>query len=270
MKIIRDTGQSVFHDQIEDLRAIDPRQYFQARFSEQIKRWGPAIFGSETFVNGRPVFIPDSLNDLTLAAVIGGDRSLGHHVVFHPPESQFYYLDYRTDNSYCPTTEDKLGILASHYLIQSSQRCHPLAAKAILKLRTPQTIKVILTTARTILEADGQFFAGKHGHRRLVDGRYIEPNDEPSYQVFVKMAIVREPSAKLTVGDAFHRYYQFCKENAMQPLTRSDFKELVAEVIREQYDLGIRHNIVGENGRHTHGWLGLNCRLEGASPSGLN
>jgi hypothetical protein len=139
-----------------------------------------------------------------------------------------------------------------------------------LKLRTPQTIKTVITTAKTVLEADKSFFHGKDGRRRYIDGRYIEPVDEPSYQVFVKRAIVREPTGKLTVGDAFHRYYQFCKDHAMQPLTRSEFKDLVAEIIRETFNLGLRHDVVDGRGKQTHGWLGIDCRLLDASCFGQN
>jgi hypothetical protein len=138
----------------------------------------------------------------------------------------------------------------------------------VLKLRTPGTIKNVITTAKAMLQADGQFFLGKSGHRRFVEGRYIEATEEPSYQQFVNRAIVREPEAKLTVGDAFHRYYQFCKSNAMTPLTRSEFKNLVAEVIREQYGLGIRHDVPDERGKQGHGWMGL--RLDGTSTFGMN
>ena len=62
--------------------------------------------------------------------------------------------------------------------------------------------------------------------------------------------------------DAFHRYFKFCRNNPIQPLTRAEFKDLVAEVIREEFDLGIRHDILDERGKETHGWLGIDCRLE--------
>jgi hypothetical protein len=188
--------------------------------------------------------------------------------VYFASEDQWYCSDYRIDGAFFPTSEEKLGILASHFLIQCSQQCHVSTAKALLKLRAPQTIKNVITTAKAMLEADPLFFSGKDGHRRYVQGRYVESMDEPSYEVFVRKAIVREPEAKLTVGDAFHRYYQFCKDNAMTPLTRSDFKELVAEVIREQYGLGIRHDVVDERGKQGHGWLGV--RLDAAGSFGQN
>jgi hypothetical protein len=77
----------------------------------------------------------------------------------------------------------------------------------------------------------------------------------------------------VTVHDAFHRYYQFCRENQMTPLTRQEFRSLVAEVIREEFNVGLRHDVMDERGKQTHGWLGIDCihsRLEDATCFGRN
>jgi hypothetical protein len=115
----------------------------------------------------------------------------------------------------------------------------------------------IIAKAKAILEADRQFFQGNDGHRRFIDGKHIEPNEEPSYQVFVKRNIVEEPQGRVTLQDAFHRYYRFCRDNQMKPLTRQEFKGLVAEVIREHFNIGLRHDVPGENGKQRHGWFGI-------------
>jgi hypothetical protein len=88
--------------------------------------------------------------------------------------------------------------------------------------------------------------------------------------VFVKKAIIAAPQGKVTVHDAFHRYYQFCKDNAMQPLTRQEFKSLVAEVIREEFALGLRHDIIGDNNKQGHGWCGIGYTPEFAGSFGRN
>ena len=93
--------------------------------------------------------------------------------------------------------------------------------------------------------------------------KYIEPNEEPSYRQFVKKTIVREPASTVTLQDAFHRYFQFCRDQQMQPLTRQEFKGLVAEVIREEFNLGLRHDVPGDNGKQRHGWFGV--RLDEAA-----
>ena len=56
----------------------------------------------------------------------------------------------------------------------------------------------------------------------------------------------------------------------MKPLTRPEFKDLVGEVIREQYNLGIRHDVIDERGKQSAGWMGIDCRLESAPSFGQN
>ena len=140
----------------------------------------------------------------------------------------------------------------------------------VVRFREDSCLQSIISKSKAALQTERCFFEGKHGKRRYVDGKYIDPNEEPSYEQFVKKAIVREPEAKLTVGDAFHRYYQFCRDNQMKPLTRSEFKQLVAEVIREQFKLGLRHDVPGEGGKHNHGWYGIDCRMDAVASFGRN
>ena len=54
----------------------------------------------------------------------------------------------------------------------------------------------------------------------------------------------------------------------MQPLSRQEFKGLVAEVIREEFNLGLRHEVPGEDGKQRHGWFGV--RLDGVGSIGRN
>jgi hypothetical protein len=68
---------------------------------------------------------------------------------------------------------------------------------------------------------------------------------------------VREPEGKVTVADAFHRNYEFCKSQGQQPLTRQEFKHLVAEVIRDQFNIGLRHDVLIETRKLGHGWYGV-------------
>jgi len=152
----------------------------------------------------RQIFVTDALNDLTFAAILG-TPCLGCQVVYFPSEAQWYCSDYRIDGAYFPTSEEKLGILISHYFIQCSQHCHKLAGKAVLMLRTPGTLKSIVTTAKTMLEADVQFFTGKDGHRRFIDGTYLEPDSTPAHKLFVKRNMMRQKDASLTVGAAYNK-----------------------------------------------------------------
>jgi hypothetical protein len=173
-------------------------------------------------------------------------------------------------DAFCPTTEEKLKLLVSNFLIRCSQECNPLAdiTNLVVRIRQDESLERIVEKAKAVLEADRLFFEGKDGTRRFIDGKFIEPNEEPSYQLFVKRAIVKEPAGKVTVADAFHRYYEFCKSQGQQPLTRQEFKHLVAEVIREQFNVGLRHDVPTASGKQGHGWFGV--RLDGVEAFGRN
>ena len=248
----------------------DPNRWYAGKFPEQAKQYGPAFMeGTWTDADGLKRFVPAYLNDDFFAAILGGDKELGHQVVWYPPEEKFYFFDYRVD-AFCPTTEEKLKLLLSNYLVRCSQECGCLVdiTNLVVKFRQDELLRRIVDKAKAVLEVDRLFFQGKDGQRRFIDGKYIEPNDEPSYRAFVKKAIVREPKSTVSLQDAFHRYYDFCRDQQMQPLTRQEFKGLVAEVIREEFNLGLRHDVPGENGKQRHGWFGL--RLDDAAMFGRN
>ena len=248
----------------------DPNKWFADRFPEQARQYGAAfIEGTYIDADGLKRFIPAYLNEDFFAAILGGDKNLGHQAVWYPPEETWYFFDYRVD-AFCPTTEEKLKLLLSNYLIRCSQECGCLVdiTNLVVKFRQDDDLQKIVSKAKAVLEADRLFFHGASGQRRFIEGKYIEPNEEPSYRVFVKRSIVREPEGKVTLQDAFHRYFQFCRDHQMQPLTRQEFKGLVAEVIREEFNLGLRHDIPGENGKQRHGWFGV--RLDDAAVFGRN
>jgi hypothetical protein len=52
---------------------------------------------------------------------------------------------------------------------------------------------------------------------------------------------------------------------------RAEFKALVADVIREQFQLGLRRDlVVDSSGKQQEGWRGLACNLEGFAMTGRN
>jgi len=252
----REKDGPMVHEDEEPSLISSPNDFFSQRFPDQTKLYGPMFFGSQEFMDGRRVFIPEAINDLAFAAILGGDHHLGQQVVWYPQEAAFYYRDFRVD-AFCPTGEDKLRLLASNWIIRCSEACNATSAKGVLKLRTPKIMDGVITTAKAMLMADAQFFSGKYGRRRYVGNKYIEPNEEPLYRVFVKEGIVQAPGAKLVEQDAFHRFYEFSRAHGAPALKRADFRSLVAEVIREEFNLGLRHDVLGDDGRQHKGWVGI-------------
>ena len=242
-----------------DENANNPNDWFAAKFPEQVQQFGAAFMeGTYTDANGLKRFIPAYLNEDFFAAILGGDKELGYQVIWYPPEDTWYFFDYRVD-AFCVTTQEKLKLLLSNYLIRCSQDCGSLVevTNLVVKFRQDDALQRIVDKAKAVLEVDRLFFQGKDGQRRYIDGRHIEPDDEPAYRTFVKQIVVKEPQGKITVADAFHRYYEFCRSQGQQPLTRQEFKQLVAEVIREEFNVGLRHDVPTETGKAGHGWFGV-------------
>ena len=249
-----------------------PNQWFADKFPEAARNYGPAFMEATTpDMDGLPRSIPAYLNDDFFAAILGGDPRLGHQVVYFAPEETFYFFDLVTD-AFCPTSVEKLIILLSNCLIRCSQECGATTeiTNLVTSFRKPEILAKIVTKAKAMLEADRHFFEGASGKRRMVDGKIVDPNEEPAYKVFVKKGIVRNPEAKLTVPDAFHHYFRFCKEQGVSPLTRQEFKSLVAEVIREEFRICLRHDIPTDSGKQGHGWIGIDCRMDFVESMGRN
>lgn len=257
---------------LERENANDPNLWFAKMFPASAEAHGPAFLQATFDDNsGLTHFHALELNIDFFAHALGGDRAMGHRVVFYEPEECWYFNDPRI-GCFCPTTEQKLEALISSYLVRCAQDAGSLVdiRRIFSEFRRPETLKGIITRAKSLLLADGSFFQGAKGQKRMIGGKIIDPLAAPAYVQFVKTAIVREPEAKLTVASAFHQYFAWCKEHGEPPLTRADFKELASEVIRAEYRLGIRHDLLDERGKAQHGWLGIACRLGHSAVAGQN
>ena len=241
----------------------DPNGWFAAKFPDAAAKYGAAFLESklqdeDMLVRTTPVV----LNEDFFASTLGGDRRMGHHVVHYRPENTFYFYDYRED-AYCPTTEAKLQLLVSNYLVRCSQEIGSLVdiSNLMVEFRKPRILQNIVDKAKALLAADEQFFSKASGNKRNIRGEVIDPNQEPLPKIFVFHALAPLPGAAVTVTDCFQQYRQFCRSKGLSALERADFKNVVAEVIREEFDLKLRRDVPGENGKQQEGWKGLNLRF---------
>ena len=241
--------------------------WFKSKFPEAFNLWGAPFHGGEiNFHAGLDQNSPVSLNHDTLAGIISGSKRLRYKTVYLPTEDTFYVFDYLVA-AYIPVSVNRLKLMCTKLFLSCAEDCS--SAFDIRKLANSDGhLSLIIQKAKAVCECERGFFTGPNGKRRFVNGAYIDPQTEPSYKQFVKKAIVRQPEAKLTVSDAFGCYHRFCNDNSMPALTRTEFKDLVSGIIRDQFDVGLRHDILGDGGKQTHGWDGLACPLEPVS--GLN
>jgi len=244
--------------------ASDPNVWFASRFPEQTEQYGPAFMeGTWQDEDGLRHFIPAYLNEDFFSAILGGDKRLGHQVVYQAQEECWYFYDYRVD-AFCTTTDQKLQLLLSNYLIRCSQACGALVdvSNLVVAFRKPEALAKIIDKAKAVLQADRCFFEGKYGHRRFIDGKYIDPRDPPAHEQFIKHAIVPEPSGTITLTDCYHKYFGYCRQNGTPPPTRVEFQAVVAAAIRSAFNIGLRHDVPGPNGKQANGWIGIAYRQD--------
>ncbi|MFZ4776924.1 MAG: hypothetical protein ACOYM3_16265 [Terrimicrobiaceae bacterium] len=240
-------------------RIESPNLWFHLRFPEQAKRYGNAFLEETTDGGVCPVL----LNTDIFGAILGGEKGLGHQVVFCPWESQWYYHDPVVE-AFCPTTTAKLQILASNYLIKCAECFSNKATITPLldDFRSPNILQAITYRAKSILEADRTFFEGPNGRPRYIEGHRIDPTSEPLHRLFLKEVMVRQPGALLTVRDAFRHYSELSRKKHLPALRMVEFKNEVSAIIHEEFNIRLRHDVEGEDGRATHGWRDLSCTFE--------
>ena len=114
----------------------------------------------------------------------------------------------------------------------------------------------MVTTARSLLAVGPEFFASDSPHIRTqgaeVCGR--------SAMTFVQVVIEAKPLKSLTVSDSYTAFQEFCGRNGLVLVERSLFEDLVAKMIKEQYGLGLRHDVPNAIGKQQRGWRGVGIR----------
>ena len=190
-----------------------------------------------------------------LAACLGGDDRLGHRVIYYSSELQFYFYDPR-DQMYHATTAEKMGNLLRALLARCAADIKGDAhlVNVFHAFRTDVVIKSVVNRSKSILAASPDFFSIKSPYQR-VEGPELH---QRLAMVFAEQMLQASPDSILTVGQTFSLFNQFAKTRNMPAIRRSDFKSLMAGVIRDAYDLGVRNDLMNaETQKQQCGWLGL-------------
>jgi hypothetical protein len=233
-----------------------------------LETFGPPILESVYLdQTGQRRVTPVSLNDEFFARVLGGDARLKHHVVFYVPEDSWYFFDPRTD-CFNPTTEQKLQILLSQYFLRCTQDMPRAVDIGPLfnEFRSDATLKRIVKHARSLLAADASFFSTESPHKRL---QGAEVHTRITKQ-FVRDAIKPTPGQVLPIEQCFAAFADYCRSKQLSTMARKQFKEIVAEVIKDEFDVGYRHDLQTEEHKYQRGWRGLTVSIPAAVSLGRN
>ena len=121
------------------------------------------------------------------------------------------------------------------------------------EFRAEKKIREVVNRAKSILAADHTFFAPESKHHRT-QGPELH---ERLARVFVQQVLEKEANSVLTLTSAYSMFSEFLKRKEMEPLKRCVFKPMFAPLIREQFDLGLRNDVLSENQKQTAGWKNL-------------
>lgn len=243
--------------------ATTPAEWFARRYPAEVKRWGcPFLEAVETELEtGKKRITALSLNDCFFAAILS-DSQLGHSVIFFNPEQQWYFLD-PTDNIYYRTSEAKLMNLLSSLLTRCAEEMPPTIDKVSLfmKFRADETLRAVVKRARSILAADASFFSLHSPHYRF-DG--TEQHGQLAKQ-FVGLLVKPSDGQMLSIAQCYERFCDYCRQQNLKPMLRRKFAEMLVEMIRDEFGLGLRKDLKDSEGHYLRGWKGLTLEMEAAN-----
>ena len=246
---VRKHGSETAHQQ------RTPNDWFQMRFPEAVRQFGRAFFNeTKPNLHGAQVEIPLILNEDFFAAVLAGEKRLGHRMV-HCPGDGFWFYDPRVD-AFCATSDSKIELLLSNYLVKCGEALgRGVDASVLVKdHRRPSVLAGIVNRSKTVLEAHPRFFEGVNAARRYANGRVLQPATVSAPEDFIHNAFTRAEGGSVIVGEAYQEFLRYCQMGNLTRVEFTEFKRVAKELVLEKFQLGLRHDIRTAEGRQTHGW----------------
>jgi hypothetical protein len=192
-------------------------------------------------------------------------------LVYFAGEGRFHYWE-RQLRAYRPVEPGERLLAFQRAIIRRSlSDASADEARAVWILWNERQLQRVLEVARAILSVEGTFFSGENGAARYIDGRIVQPVAAPCYALFAEQAVEPRPGAILTMSEAYHGYWTFCRPQHLKPLRRSAFKEKFTGETLTRWGIGMRHDLLipckhRAKSRTNQGWQGLGLR----TGAGLN
>jgi hypothetical protein len=243
---------------VDEVLLRTPNGWFASRFPNEHMAYGNAFYEEwTTSLQGSQIILPSVINEDFLAAMLSGERRLGHRMVYLPADG-FWFKDPRLD-AFCPTTDKKVEILLSNYLLKCAENMGANVASKVLFLdhRRPSVLAGIVQRAKTVLEADPRFFEGANAPRRVSNGRILEPSMPSSPENFIHSTFVPKEGGVVIVSEAYQKFLGYCQRENLTRVEFTEFKRVARELVMEKFLLGLRHDVRTPEGRQTHGWKHL-------------
>jgi hypothetical protein len=189
------------------------------------------------------------------AAFLGGDRRLGHDLVFFSPESTYYFFDL-VAQCYLPTTEAKVRLVLSQ-AIQSRAWAQSagLGNTMLVDFRTKKVFDEIIAKSKAILAAEAGFFYGPDARPKWA-GVPMPHEVQVVVDSFVKENVEQAEGGIMTLGDCL---LQLGKTSAAS-VNKKDLTLKMNDAIRSTFNRGLRNDLRLPDNRTVSGWKGLRLR----------
>ena len=245
-----------------------PSQWFSKRWPQQAEMYGTP-FLEATFLDGdlEKHVNPISLNEIFFASILAGDEMMGHKVIYYTQDEEFYFKDPREGGIFKPTTEDKLKTLLSLYILECAEQLTDTTPKLNLfvRFRKDEELQAIVDKAKSLLAVDKSFFGADSSNIRTGGAE----EKERVTKTFIKLFIELTPQKTITLAEAYTVFREFSGKKGVKLVERRHFEDLAGDIIKEQYGLALRNDILNDSGRHQRGWRGLGLRQDQMGRLGL-
>jgi hypothetical protein len=258
----------LFRNDLPEPPVTTPSEWFSKRWHQQAETYGTP-FLEATFLDGdlEKHVNPIALNEIFFASILGGDESLGHKVVYYTPDDEFYFKDPREGGIFKPTTEDKLKTLLSLYILECAEQLTDATPKLNLfvRFRKDEELQGIVNKAKSLLAVDKSFFGADSPNVRTGGAEEMEK----VAKTFINLVIELNPQKTITLADAYTVFRLFSGKQGVKLVERRHFEDLAGDIIKEQYGLALRNDILNGSWRHQRGWRGLGLRQDQLGRLGL-
>ena len=231
-----------------------PNAWFVQRYPEAYANHGsPFLEVVETVEDFLEDVLPMGLNYDFFAAVLGGRKDLGHHVIYLEGELAWYFRD--SDGLYRNTTADKLTTLYRALMMKCAQDMPGNVHKLNLfhEWRSDRVCKVIIQRAKAILAADHTFFSPTSSNQRIRGPELFER----LMRVLCETMLEKSEGACLTVTQAYQVFCHLAQQRQLGTLKRSMFKATMQDLVRDVHGVALRHDVPDAANHHQQAWKGL-------------
>jgi hypothetical protein len=156
---------------------------------------------------------------------------------------------------YKPTSPEKLQNYYRAMILRCLQEMSNDISKVnmFVEFRSDKTAKAVVNRAKSILAADSSFFSATSPHQRI-KGPELH---ERLACYLIEQLFEQRPDSIVTVTQACNIFCKLPQQRNLGQLKRSMFREMMRDLVRDRFNLALRHDVPDSLNKHQQAWKGL-------------